>query len=75
MPGLRPFSFSVGERKIMNHFVMSVTNLNNLELTATSTSRRDSDPRKKMLHNDADQITCSRGADGDDEKLQAGCEF
>jgi hypothetical protein len=75
MPGLRPFSFSVGERKIMNHFVVSVTNLNNLELTATSKSRRDCDPRKKMLHDDADQITGSRGADGDDEKFQAGCEF
>jgi hypothetical protein len=44
MPGLRPFSFSVGERKIMNHFVVnrSETDSNSKLLLATSATRGES---------------------------------
>src|SRR5687768_12016785 len=39
------------------------------------TSCRNGNVRKKMLHDDPDQIAKSGGADGDDEEFQAGYEF
>jgi hypothetical protein len=72
MPGLRPFSFSVDERKIMNHFVGQDA----LEACSSRTVKQDGSRRFVNVLGEISSGTVGQMADGrkkrDRESFQRG---